>query len=76
MTTQCEFLDGCPMFQYFCTCAEAVYRAAYCEGDYHLCERRTRRRAGEDVPLNLMPQGTKLWPDGTTPPKEFNMPGM
>lgn len=76
MKRRCEFFEGCPMFKYFCTSAESLYRLAYCEGVYVICERRALRLAGKEVPVNLLPQGAKLWPDGTTPPKEFNMPGM
>lgn len=63
------------MFRYFDRVAEYVYRVAYCEGDFEGCARRQLRLSGQTVPDNLMPQGTKLWPDGGTPPKEFVLPG-
>jgi hypothetical protein len=64
------------MFRYFDRMAEFIYRHAYCEGDYNTCARRQLRVGGGQVPENLMPQGTKLWPDGGLPPDGFSLPGM
>ena len=72
---RCEFADNCPMFAYFDRFSETVYRLAYCEGNYTACERRKIRLAGQDVPINMLPQGNKLWADGAQPPAEFHLPG-
>lgn len=71
MEQHCQFLEKCPMFEYFCRSAKKVYRAAYCEGDYEKCERRKRRLSGEPVPNSMLPQGTLLWDEsiGEQPPK-------
>jgi len=76
MSDRCQFADKCPMFKYFDHIAEFVYRQAYCEGDYESCVRRQLRVGGDHVPENLMPQGSKLWPDGGRPPEGFSLPGM
>lgn len=76
MGSKCEFIEGCPMFSRFCYMAETLYRMAFCEGDFETCARRKLRLSGETVPENLMPQGGKLWPDGTEPPAELRMPGL
>ena len=71
MSMKCDFIEGCPMFRYFCRSAELIYRHVYCEGDYKTCERFKLRVADQPVPENLLPQGVKLWKDGETPPDEF-----
>ncbi len=76
MAQKCNFIEGCPIFRYFSRMSEVVYRMAYCEGDYHTCARHQLRTSGQPVPVNLGPQGTKLWPDGAPPPAELNLPGM
>jgi hypothetical protein len=52
------------------------FRMVYCEGEYEICERRKLRLLGQSIPDSLMPQGTKLWPDGVSPPPEFRIPGL
>ena len=70
MGQQCQFLEKCPMFEYFCRAAKEIYRYAYCEGNYDNCERRKRRLSGETVPQSMLPQGSYLWDEqaGEKPP--------
>ena len=76
MEGKCQYIEGCPVYAYFCRAAEMIYRAVYCERSFKECARYHLRMAGETVPINLLPQGTKLWEDGEEPPKEFRMPGL
>ncbi len=71
MDQHCQFIDGCPMFKYFCRAAEVIYRQVYCEGDFESCARRKLRLDGQPVPANLLPQGVNLWEEGETPPEKF-----
>ena len=71
MGKQCQFIEGCPMFKYFCRAAETIYRQVYCEGDYESCARRNLNLAGQPVPENLLPKGVNLWEEGETPPEQF-----
>jgi hypothetical protein len=75
MEVKCQYIEGCPVYAYFCRAAEMIYRAVYCERSFKECARYRRRTAGEPVPINLLPQGTKLWEDDEEAPKEFKMPG-
>jgi hypothetical protein len=76
MEGKCQYIEGCPVYAYFCRAAEMIYRAVYCERSFRESARYRLRTAGESVPINLLPQGTKLWEDGEEPPKEFRMPGL
>ncbi|NDJ76367.1 MAG: hypothetical protein GYB65_08910 [Chloroflexi bacterium] len=69
MPEACQFLDGCPMFAYFCRAAKKVYREMYCEGDFAACARRQLRMENNPVPDNLLPHGSTLWDDHQKPPK-------
>jgi hypothetical protein len=69
MDEHCQFLDKCPMFKYFNRAAQKVYIQVYCKGNFASCARRRLRLAGEAVPVNLMPHGSKLWKDGAAPPE-------
>jgi hypothetical protein len=64
----CEYINGCPMFKYFCSVAKTVYADIYCRTNPDICERRKRRAAGKPVPDNLLPHGGKLWKDDDKPP--------
>ena len=66
--SDCQFLDGCPMFKYFRRSAQRAYVAMYCQGDYARCQRRKLRLAGKPVPENLLPFGGTLWDEGDRPP--------
>jgi hypothetical protein len=59
--TECDFIEACPIFQYFKRTAKKVYMRMYCRGEYHDCHRYRLRVAGEFVPENLMPHGGTLW---------------
>ena len=72
----CELIEKCPMFAYFSRVAEALYNMAYCEGNHDHCARRKLRLAGEEVPVNLLPQGGLLWRADEAPPEQFTMPGL
>jgi len=71
----CEYLEKCPMFRYFGAVAKYVYQRIYCQGNPGICARRKLRLEGKPVPENLMPQGTKMWPDNEDPPPGFRLPG-
>jgi len=74
METNCNFIEGCPMFKYFSESAEIIYAYFYCKDAYLSCERYKRRMKGEDVPPCLLPQGYHLWdPEKEKPPKEFTL---
>lgn len=64
MSENCPYVDGCPIFEYFCRAAKTVYMNLYCQGEYQNCERYKLRQAGEPVPNNLLPHGSTLWDDG------------
>lgn len=61
-TTDCTYLEGCPIFQYFRKCAERAYMVMYCQGRYETCKRYQLRTAGKEVPNNMMPFGV-IWDD-------------
>jgi len=60
MEQRCQFISGCPIFEYFNRTAKKVYLAMYCEGDYGRCQRRRLRMAGQPVPKDLLPYGGTL----------------
>jgi hypothetical protein len=57
----CQFIEKCPMFQYFTTSAKHVYIQMYCKGNFERCKRRKLRVAGQAVPEGLLPYGGYLW---------------
>ncbi len=71
MDEKCQFIEKCPMFEYFCNAAKLIYRAAYCEGSFEKCKRRQLRLSGQPVPNSMLPQGSLLWDEkiGEQPPK-------
>ena len=61
MDDNCEYMDKCPMFQKFE--AESILRfwiQNFCKGEHEKCQRKVLRKAGKEVPLNLLPNGTFL----------------
>jgi hypothetical protein len=57
----CPNLPDCPLSgQLSMKAALRVWQVFYCEHDYGRCARLRRMRAGEFVPLNLMPDGSSL----------------
>ena len=69
MSQECEYIQGCPMFRYFCKIAQKVYVEVYCQGYFDVCARRQLRTSGKPVPDNLLPHGGTLWNDEDSPPK-------
>lgn len=63
----CSYIESCPIYKYFRREAKRVFTNMYCEGDYHACARYSLRSEGQPVPENLLPHGSKLWPDGENP---------
>lgn len=60
--TECEFTAMCPLFAKFeLEGLSNFWIAFYCKGDRkEECERRKLRKAGKEVPITLLPNGTHL----------------
>jgi len=60
--TDCEHLDGCPIFDYFrLESLRTVWTSQYCRGSLQeSCARKIMKAKGWPVPANLLPNGHKL----------------
>jgi hypothetical protein len=59
---ECEFLEKCPIFNRFRTeGAKNVWIGFYCKGvQQSSCVRRLLKKAGKEVPITLLPNGSHL----------------
>ncbi len=60
MSRLCPFIDGCPIFAYYSQNLMKDCMSNYCLGFFDACERRKLRLAGDPVPRDLMPDGTRM----------------
>lgn len=60
--SECEFTPKCPVFEKCQTgVIKAVFSIKYCKGfQLDECERRKLKKAGKEVPPNLLPNGEFL----------------
>lgn len=57
----CTHCDHCELYtQFALNPALQVWQVHYCQGDYHRCVRFQMSLRKEAVPLNLLPNGTKV----------------
>lgn len=54
----CSHVKSCELFvQFALNPALDIWKEHYCHGDYSVCERFNRSKAGQPVPLTLLPNG-------------------
>lgn len=57
----CKHLDLCPVWKRFQSTIKEVWIKNYCKGDkQERCVRKTLLIQRQEVPLNLLPNGTSL----------------
>lgn len=57
----CPHMSGCEMYRLFTYAGTlGAWKINYCTGDYARCQRYQRAVAGQQVPINLMPNGALL----------------
>ena len=62
MSTDCENLEKCPIFKQFQVEGLAnIWIRLYCKGGSQSdCVRKQKKEAGEEVPSNMLPDGSML----------------
>jgi len=55
----CENVEKCPIFEKFKTGGIAdFWILKYCKGNHEKCKRKELKRSGQNVPPNMLPNGT------------------
>lgn len=64
----CPKVEGCALYARFSQQSFLrIWQITFCESDFTKCERHRRSNAGQEVPANLLPNGSVL---GEKPPRK------